>query len=406
MAYRVRTVRDIEELKPALGAIGHYFGWQPTDEDAERFSKLMPMERMLAVFDDGQIVAGAGAYPIQLTLPAGPVACAGVTVVGVLPSHRRRGLLRRMMDAQLRDVRERGEPVAALWASEETIYGRFGYGLASMAMHIEAKRAAVRVRGDLPRDGMLRLIDADEALRVLPRLYDRVRRRSPGFVSRSRDWWEVRRLSDRPENRRGAGPLVVALYERDRAPAGYALYRIAQEGSTFAEWKKTLRVVELQGVDEPARRDIWRFLFEVDWTDIVRAEQLPMDDPLLLLVDRVNELGLRMYDGLWVRAIDVGAALEARGADGDGRATVEVTDDPQFPDNVGTWTVEPDRVRRSSRRPDVRTDVQGLGGVMLGGFTFAQLARAGRAKEGTRGGLARADALFRVERAPSCPEIF
>jgi predicted acetyltransferase len=406
MAYRVRTVRDIEELKPALGAIGHYFGWQPTDEDAERFSRLMPMERMLAAFDDGQIVAGAGAYPLQLTLPAGPVACAGVTVVGVLPSHRRRGLLRRMMDAQLRDVRERGEPVAALWASEETIYGRFGYGLASMAMHIEAKRAAVRVRGDLPRDGTLRLIDADEALRVLPRLYDRVRRRSPGFVSRSRDWWEVRRLSDRPENRRGAGPLVVALYERDGTPAGYALYRIAQEGATFAEWKKTVRVVEIQGVDEPARRDIWRFLFEVDWTDIVRAEQLPMDDPLLLLVDRVNELGLRMYDGLWVRAIDVGAALEARGADGDGRATVEVTDDPQFPDNVGTWTVEPDRVRRSSRRPDVRTDVQGLGGVLLGGFTFAQLARAGRAEEGTRGGLARADALFRVERAPSCPEIF
>jgi predicted acetyltransferase len=406
MAYRVRTVRDIEELKPALGAIGHYFGWQPTDEDAERFSRLMPMERMLAAFDDGQIVAGAGAYPLQLTLPAGPVACAGVTVVGVLPSHRRRGLLRRMMDAQLRDVRERGEPVAALWASEETIYGRFGYGLASMAMHIEAKRAAVRVRGDLPRDGTLRLIDADEALRLLPRLYDRVRRRSPGFVSRSRDWWEVRRLSDRPENRRGAGPLVVALYERDGTPAGYALYRIAQEGATFAEWKKTVRVVEIQGVDEPARRDIWRFLFEVDWTDIVRAEQLPMDDPLLLLVDRVNELGLRMYDGLWVRAIDVGAALEARGADGDGRATVEVTDDPQFPDNVGTWTVEPDRVRRSSRRPDVRTDVQGLGGVLLGGFTFAQLARAGRAEEGTRGGLARADALFRVERAPSCPEIF
>jgi predicted acetyltransferase len=406
MAYRVRTVRDIEELKPALGAIGHYFGWQPTDEDAERFSRLMPMERMLAAFDDGQIVAGAGAYPLQLTLPAGPVACAGVTVVGVLPSHRRRGLLRRMMDAQLRDVRERGEPVAALWASEETIYGRFGYGLASMAMHIEAKRAAVRVRGDLPRDGTLRLIDADEALRLLPRLYDRVRRRSPGFVSRSRDWWEVRRLSDRPENRRGAGPLVVALYERDGTPAGYALYRIAQEGATFDEWKKTVRVVEIQGVDEPARRDIWRFLFEVDWTDIVRAEQLPMDDPLLLLVDRVNELGLRMYDGLWVRAIDVGAALEARGADGDGRATVEVTDDPQFPDNVGTWTVEPDRVRRSSRRPDVRTDVQGLGGVLLGGFTFAQLARAGRAEEGTRGGLARADALFRVERAPSCPEIF
>jgi predicted acetyltransferase len=406
VAYRVRTVRDLEEFKAAISAIGHYFGWQPTDDDAERFSKILPLERMLAVFDDGRIVAGAGAYPFELTLPAGPAACAGVTVVGVLPSHRRRGLLRRMMEAQLRDIRERNEPVATLWASEETIYGRFGYGLASLSLHVEAKRSAVRIRPDLPRGGSLRLIDHDEAVRVLPRLYDRVRKRSPGFVSRSRDWWESRRLADRPDQRRGAGPLVRALYERDGVAAGFALYRIAQEGATFAEWKKTVRVIEVQGIDEAARRDIWRFLLEIDWTDVVRAEQLPVDDPLLLLVDRVNELGLRVYDGLWVRPIDVGAALAARGVADGGRATVEVTADPQFADNVGTWTVEAGRVRRSSRRADVSTDVQGLGAVLLGGFSFSQLARAGRAVEATRGGLARADALFRIDRAPWCPEIF
>jgi predicted acetyltransferase len=406
MAHRVRTVRDLEEYKAAVGAIGHYFGWQPTDEDAERFSKLLPLERMLAVFDDGRIVAGAGAYPLELTLPGGPVACAGVTVVGVLPSHRRRGLLRRMMEAQLRDVRERGEPVAALWATEETIYGRFGYGLASLSMHIEAERAAVRVRPELPRDGSIRLIDHNEALRVLPRIYDRVRRRTPGFVSRSREWWDTRRLGDRPDQRRGAGPLVRALLERDGVAAGFALYRIAQEGATFAEWKKIVRVLEVQGVDELARRDVWRFLLEIDWTDTVHAEQLPVDDSLPLLVDRVNELGLRVYDGLWVRSIDVGGALAARGFQDGRSATIEVAADPQFADNLGKWAIEAERVRRTSRRPDVRTDVQGLGAVMLGGFSFSQLARAGRAEEAARGGLARADALFRVERAPWCPEIF
>jgi predicted acetyltransferase len=406
VAYRVRSVRDLEEFKAAISAIGHYFGWQPTDDDAERFAKLLPLERMLAVFDDGRIVAGAGAYPLELTLPAGPVPCAGITVVGVLPSHRRRGLLRRMMEAQLRDIRERGEPVAALWASEETIYGRFGYGLASLALHIEARRAAVRIHTDLPREGTFRLIDHDEALRVLPRLYDRVRKRTPGFVSRTRDWWETRRLGDRPEQRRGAGPLVRALYERNGSAAGFALYRIAQEGATFSEWKKTVRVVEVQGIDEPARRDIWRFLLEIDWTDSVRAEQLAVDDSLPLLVDRVNELGLKVYDGLWVRPIDVGSALAARGVADGSRATVEVTDDPQFAQNVGTWTIEAGRARPSSRRPDVSTDVQGLGAVLLGGFSFSQLARAGRAREGARGGLARADTLFRVDRAPWCPEIF
>jgi predicted acetyltransferase len=407
MAVRVRTVRDHDEFAAALGGIGHYFGWQPTAEDAERFAKVMPLDRMLAVFDDGRVVAGGGAYPLQLTVPAGPVACAGVTVVGVLPTHRRRGLLRRMMETQLRDVRERAEPLAALWASEETIYGRFGYGLASMALHVEAKRKQVRIRPELPREGAVRLLEHDEALRLLPRVYDRVQRRTPGFLVRSRDWWETRRLADRPEKRRGAGPLVRALLERDGAPVGYALYRIAQDGATFAEWTKTVRVAEVIAVDAAAHRDVWRFLLEIDWTDILRTDQMPTDDALPLLVDRVNELGLRVYDGLWVRLVDVPAALEARGTSGDGRVTIEITADPQFADNVGTWTLEAGgRVRRSSRRPDVRLDVQGLGSALLGGFTFAQLARAGRAEEGARRGLARADALFRVDRAPWCPDIF
>ena len=406
MAFRVRPVRDLEEFRAAVGVIGHYFGWVMTEEDAERFSSRLPRERMHAVFDDGRIVAGAGAYGFELTLPSGPTSCAGVTVVGVLPSHRRRGLLRRMMELQLRDVRERGEPIAALWASEETIYGRFGYGLASLSLSLLVRRRNVRIRPDLQPDGSVRLIEGDEALAVLPPLYDRIRKRSPGFLSRSRDWWESRTLGDRPENRRGAGPLVRALYERDGRPAGWALYRIAMEGQTFEEWKKTVRVAEVQGIDDRARREVWRFLLGIDWTDEITLEGLAVDDSLLLVVDRPNELRPRVFDGLWVRPVEVGAALAARGVSGDGRVTIEVTADPHFADNVGTWTVEGDRVRRTSRRPDVRLDVQGLGMTMLGGFTFAQLARAGRAEEAARGGLARADALFRAERAPWCPEIF
>lgn len=406
MAYRVRAVRDLEEFRAALGGIGHYFGWEPSEEDGERFSKMLPFDRMLAVVDDGTIVAGAGDYPFELTLPGGPVPCAGVTVVGVLPSHRRRGLLRRMMELQLRAARERGQPIAALWASEETIYGRFGYGLASLDMHVEADRKSVRIRPELPREGSVRLIAHDEALRVLPPLYERLRKRSAGFVSRSRDWWENRTLGDRPDQRRGAGPLVRALCERDGRAAGFAFYRIAQEGSTVEDWKKIVRVIELHGVDEAARRDLWRFLLEIDWTDVVRAQHLPVDDALILHVDRINNLGLRVYDGLWVRVLDVPSALAARGFVGDGRVTVEVTSDPQFADNVGTWTVEPGRVRRSSRRPDIRLDVQALGSSLLGGFTFADLARSSRAEEAARGGIARADRHLAVERAPWCPEIF
>lgn len=405
MAYRVRHVRDLDEYRAALGGIGHYFGWAPTEEDGERFARLLPLDRMHAALDGPSIVAGAGVFPFALTLPAGPVPCAGVTVVGVLPSHRRRGLLRRLMDAQLRDVRERGEPLAALWASEETIYGRFGYGLAALLLALDVERAAVAIRPDLPRSGSVRLVDHDEALRALPRLYDRIRKRSVGFLSRSADWWEHRSLSDRSEQRRGAGPLNRALLEIDGRPAGYALYRIAQEGNTFAEWKKTVRVREAVAVDGAAMREVWRFLLGIDWTDRIDAEIGP-DHPLLLQVDRVNKLNGRLLDGLWLRLVDVQAALAARGVAGDGRATFEVTADPLFADNVGTWTLEGDRARRTSRRPDVRLDVQGLGAAFLGGFSFTELARAGRVEEGARGGLARADALFRTAAAPWCPEVF
>jgi predicted acetyltransferase len=124
VAYRVRAVRDLDEFRVALGPIGHYFGWQPTDEEARWLGRVMPLDRLHAAFDDGAIVGGAGVYPFRLTVPGGEVPCAGVTVVAVLPTHRRRRLLTRMMRAQLADIRARGEPLGALWASVETIYGR------------------------------------------------------------------------------------------------------------------------------------------------------------------------------------------------------------------------------------------------------------------------------------------
>jgi predicted acetyltransferase len=406
MALRIRTVRDLDEQAAAFSAIGHYFGWSPTREDAERFSPLLPADRMHAVFDGGEIVAGAGAFPFDLTVSGGALPCAGVTVVGVLPSHRRRGLLRRMMDTQLRDVRERGEPIAALWASEETIYGRFGYGLASISHNIDAERRSVAIRPDLPPDGSVRLVTNDEALRIFPRLYERVGRARAGMIVRTRDWWSIRRLDDRPETRRGGGPLVRALLERDGRPVGYALYRLVQEGSTPENWTKTIRVVEAVGVDDAATRDVWRFLLQIDWTDRVAAYHLPVDHPLPLLVDRINKLRLSVWDALWLRVVDVPAALAGRAYAADGEVTVEVASDPHFPENVGRWTIDGGEVRRTRRRPDVRVAVDGLGSAFLGGISFAQLARAGRAEEVARSGIERADAAFRVSAAPWCPEIF
>jgi predicted acetyltransferase len=406
MAYRVRPCRSPDELGRAAGAIGHYFGWVPSEEEIERFSQVLPLDRMHATFDGKEIVGGAGVYPFEMTVPGGPVQCAGVTVVGVLPTHRRRGYFSRMMRAQIDDIHERGEPFAALWASEATIYVRFGYGLASLTYGIRLPRTWAALRAGSPaRVGQVRLVEHDEAAKTFPRLYDKVRRETPGFLSRSKSWWENRRLRDDPSRRPpGAGPLNRVLLELDGRPAGYALYQLIQSEEN-GDWKRRLRVVEAVGLDPVATREIWRFLLEVDWTHEIVAGLLPTDHPLIHLVGRPDRLGLEVDAGLWVRLVDVGASLSARRYRSDSRVTFELQDS-FCPWNAGTWTVAEGVAKRSSRRPDLRLDVQSLGAVYLGGFSFAQLSRAGLVEEASRGGLARADALFASDRTPWCPENF
>ena len=204
MAWDVRPTADLGEFRRAVGAIGHYFGgWPPDDESAQRFSSNLPLERMHAAFDGDRIVGGAGAFPFELTVPGGTVACGGVTVVGVLPTHRRRGILTAMMRTQLEDIRDRGEPVAALWASEEVIYRRYGYGLASLSceMALPSGYAALLE----PRDdrATVRIAPLEESKDVFAAIYERARLRTPGMFRRTDTWWETRNLPDPPERRQG-----------------------------------------------------------------------------------------------------------------------------------------------------------------------------------------------------------
>ena len=183
MSFKVKPCTNLEEFGQAVFAIGQYFGMEPTEERLERFSKNLPIERMHAASENGTIVGGAGAFPFELTVPGGTVSTAGVTVVGTFPTHRRRGVLRAMMRAQLDDVHARGEPVALLWASEDTIYGRFGYGMASQCAEVSIPRHRSAFARPLEREGTLRIVDADEALMLFPRVWDRVRRQTPGMLA-------------------------------------------------------------------------------------------------------------------------------------------------------------------------------------------------------------------------------
>ncbi len=400
----ITLCRSREDLGEALGAIWHYFGLSLAPEDLDRWMTLLGPSRMHAARIDGAIVGGAGAYTHELTVPGGMVSAAAVTVVGVYPTHRRRGIQRAMMRSQLEAIQERGEPVAYLWASEETIYSRYGYGMAALGGSIDLPKTAAAFARPSAARGQVRLLRAEEAVEPISRVYDQVRRVSPGMCARSKDWWTLRRLAD-PENRRmGGGPQQRAVLELDGEPAGYAIYRIhaAKEGGVAAGH---ISVVEAMGVTPEATREIWRFLLDIDWIGRVKAHFLPVDHPLQLLLARPRSMGWHVSDTLWVRIIDVPAAFAARAIRPGAPVVVEVTDE-FLESNTGRYEIGAGRLGRTTADPDLACDINALGSVYLSGFTMAQLVRSGRAMERREGAAQRLDDLLRWDRAPWCPEVF
>lgn len=401
MAIEIRSPSE-EELRAAMNAGETSFGEELKDEDFERHRKTMPLDRFLAAYDDGDPVGTTGAYPFTMTVPGGELSAAGVTWVGVLPSHRRRGILTKMMRHQIDDLHDRGEPLAILWASEAAIYGRFGYGIAAPALRIDAERARFAFRDDPGPRGTVRMIGRDEAARLLPGLYESIRREIPGFVTRDAAWWEEYRLSDPEHWRRGAGPKYFALLELDGEPAGYATYRIKpawEEGYSRAQ----LLVGDAFATSPAATRELWRFLFGVDLVARVQGRVDP-GIPLLLMVTDPRNVQLRVTDGLWLRFVDLEAALSGRTYAAADSVVAEVRDD-FCPWNAGRWRIGPE-VSRTDDAPELALDVADLASVYLGAFDFQRLAAGERVQELKRGALGRASALFRTPRPPYCPEDF
>jgi predicted acetyltransferase len=378
------------------------FGDEPRDEDIERHQKMLVRERFYAAYDDALPVGTAADFPFTLTVPGGELAAGGVTWVAVLPSHRRRGILRQLMRSELDELHERGEPLAVLWASEAAIYGRFGYGVAAPHFQMEADGSRFAFRDDPGPAGKVRLLSLDEALEPCAQVYERLRAKVPGFLARPREWWENYRLADPEEWRRGASPKYVAVLELDDEPAAYAIYRVKSEWDGGFP-KGTVRVVEALAATPAAERELWRFLFGIDLTVKVESRLDPASALILMVVD-ARSLRAQLVEGLWLRLVDVGVALAGRSYATDDAIVLEVRDE-FCPWNAGRWRVGRD-VERTDDAAELELDVADLASAYLGAFSFSRLAAAERVRELTAGGLARADALFRSQRPPYCPEDF
>jgi predicted acetyltransferase len=394
-----------DELLAALAPITHYFGsaGPPSEDRTLGVTRVVPDGRMHAALDGEAIVGGAGAFAFDLTVPGARVPTAGVTVVGVLPTHRRRGILRELMRAQLDDVHARGEPLAALWASEGGIYGRFGYGVASLCGELEIRRAHASFAHPVPWEGEARLVPLDEALGPVSEMYERVAAETPGMFGRSEEWWRARVLVDPEWRRFGGGEKACVVLETAHGPEAYALYRVNFSFEDGISTGVTL-VLEAMGVTPAATAAVWRYLLDVDWMERVQAPLLPVDHPARLLLADTGQLRFRVGDALWLRLVDVEAALAARGYAADDAVVVEVSDE-FCPWNQGRYRLGAG-AGRTDAATDLGLDVTALASVYLGGFTFSDLLRAGLVEEVADGAVARADALVRTDRAPWCPEVF
>jgi len=402
MAIEIRAPRE-DELRAAMEAAGNAFGSEVEEHDWEREQKILPPARALAAYDDGHPVGFAAAYAFDLSIPGGELPCAGVTWVGVLPTHRRRGILRDFMRRQLEDVHGWGEPIAALWASEASIYGRFGYGMAAPGLLAKSNPSRFALRDEPPSNISVRLTDAEEAYRLFPPVYDRFRAGRAGMLSRSETWWKELRLADPKEWRRGASRKFYAVAEVDGNTQGYSTYRVKEEWKDgFA--KGEVRVVELFGASTAVELALWRFLHGIDLTEKIDVFSIDPASPLFLGVRDPRALGLRLGDGLWLRFVDVDAALKARSYKPGASVVLEVTDE-LCSWNVGRYRVGDD-AGRTDDTADLALDVSDLAAAYLGAFDFHRLVHSGRASERREGAAEAATILFRTALPPYCPEVF
>ncbi|ORA19827.1 GNAT family N-acetyltransferase [Mycobacterium arosiense] len=370
---------------------------------AGQITKLLDPGRTIGAFVNGQLVGTADAVTSTLTLPGGAtVNHAAVTHIGVLPSFTRRGIATQLVGHQLHDIAARGEVVASLRASEATIYGRYGYGVASFFQSVEITTARAAFRPDVGLGGPVRLLGGSEIWEILPRVYDANRPSRPGTIDRPGVWWESARL--RTESFSGA--WYVAVHGEPGAESGFVRYRPIDTENWFVSDQRTIVVEDFFAPTADAYLGLLRFLLGLDLVHRVLFWMLPLDDTLpWLFLDRRAAKVTAVHDETWLRVIDAERALAARSYAGEGTVTIAVND-PLLPSNSSTFTITGDGAEPTTRRADVHVGIEGLGAALLGGTTWRSLAAAGMARADDPAALDVADRLFAVPDPPHAGTFF
>lgn len=386
------------------------FGGAIPPHRAELYLGVTEFDRSLGAFDDGRLVGVTAVCSLTMTVPGGPIPVAGVTAVGVLPSHRRRGVLSTLMRRQLDDLRDGGEAVAALYASESAIYGRFGYGRAADNFFFDIPRHGGAFTGDAPVDPALRLrlVGPTEGRPVFEKVFEGVRESRPGLYARIPGRWNGL-LSDHEADQGGAGPLRAVIAEDDHGPRGYALFRIKKGTTPHDLPDGELWLKEMFGLDPAAYALLWRHVLDRDLVARVRAAHRPVDDPLIHLLAEPRRLNAGWTDDLWIRLVDVGRALTARRYSAPVEVVIEV-EDPFCPWNARRWRLSagPSGARcvPDDGPADLSLPVTLLGAAYLGGRALAAPLAAGLVREAREGAVRELSTAMSWDPAPWAGMVF
>lgn len=413
---------ELRELDPDIWDIWYdtllmaFPGESEAPEQRALWRELTEPQRSLGVWDAGQVIGTLSAFSLGVSVPGGAVVpAAGLTLVGVLPTHRRRGVLTRMMRRHLDDVHEAGvEPLAVLTASEPEIYGRFGYGTATWKLSTEINTDRVRL---LPPEGyarsgaapaadgiQLRMVDSEAALPRTEEVYARQVVRRPGMLER-RPGWEALETIYPSGQRGGRPPQGCVLAERDGAVEGYTRYTVEEVSGRMDR----VRVHSLEADSLEAYTALLRFLFSIDLASSVTMQNRPVDDAWQHLVSDVRACAPTVRENLYARPVEMGAALAARSYSADIDLVIDLAD-PFCPWNEGRWRLSADGsgavCERTSDSPDLSMTAREVGAAYLGGTSLAVLHRAGRVTEATPGAVSAASRAFGSDIAPWLPHGF
>ena len=418
MGIEVRQIASEQDLRTAartdLTSFGHPF-------DETRFARGLDLRRAATSYlahEDDTPVGACLVHDFEMTVPGtATVALAGVADVGVLPSHRRRGVLSAMVDRMLADAARSGKVAAGLHASEATIYGRFGFGAATRHRKVSIPTARARLRTDVDvAPGRLEVAHPEGRPDSLRPIHEQAMGRRPGEVRRLPQRWATRLAGDD-----GDEPKMLCLLHRDPdgTPDAYVLYRVVEDWAPAGP-DHTLELQELVALHDPAELAMWQALLSMDLVATVVA-WLPADSLLFdALEDSWAPHTIGEHDGLWLRLLDVPTALESRRYRVAGSLVVDVAD-PRAPDGsrtAGTWRLDvrddgsaglsevPTAPSGEGPRVDLRLGVAELASVWLGGGSFARLHSVGRCEEATPGAARRADAIFGWWPTPWITEFF